>query len=296
MQNYIKCLAIRIPIEIEQYPEPTFSRYLTKRNYKTGKVYVYTRECIYWLDSNVYTPKQLVWFADIKTKIQKRLPEVTFVECEPEARYITDTGATFSLKSLQSAWKRKITPKKESILQKVSKSIEIVKDDDAIVDEELIDLPSLVPLLSGKYEQQLYTALCRYASKLYYEKKLQFEYLYRAAKIYNKHSEEKVLEKKLLKLTHKAFNYISEEIKNNPENFKQKLEPKQLRNARVRNALKLQARNKQTRKDNTAKVKEAIESGRHYKSDAVTLNVSSLAVATKLSRMTVKRTLDKLNT
>jgi len=272
MQHYIKCLVIRIPIGIASYPTPTFYRELTKRNITTGNIEVYTRECIYWLDSVVYTDKQLTWLGDIKTKIQRVLPEAEIVEYQADAKYIVSSGKVLSLKSLQQIWARKITPKKRKRLQSIK-------------------LPSLVPLSSGKYEYQLYKALCRYGTRLHYERLLQFEYLFRAAKLYNQHSEEKLLPKKLLKLTHKAFDYIAKEIEKNPDGFKQKLEEKELREVRIKNALKLQAGNKQTRKENITKVKTAIASGLHYKSDGVTLNVTSLAINTSLTRVTINRIL-----
>ena len=177
---------------------------------------------------------------------------------------------------------------KKSILDKLNESKQLVKEADAIVDEELIDLPSLVPLLSGKYEYQLYQALCRYGSRLHYEKLLQFEYLYRAAKIYNKNSEEKVLPKKLLKLTHKAFDYISQQTQDNPDGFKQKLEKEELRRLRIKHgATVLQKSNKRKRDTNTIKVEEAIATNKYYKADGITVNVTAIANATGLSRPTV---------
>ena len=281
MQTYIKCLAIRIPISITSYPEPTFSRKITKRNLKTSKIEIYTRECVYWLDSFVYTEKQLAWFGDIKTKIFRLLPAAEIVSYDSDLKYTTDSGIVFNLQSLQQTWTRKIVPKKNSILK-------ILKEPDAIADEELISLPSLVPLLSGKYEYQLYKAFCRYGSKLHYEKLLQFEYLYRAAKIYNKNSEEKLLPKKLLKLAHKAFDYINEQVKDNPDSFKQKLEAKELRRRRIKHATTvLQKANKQRRDTNITKVKEAIGTDRFYKADGTTLNVSALANSLNLSRPTI---------
>lgn len=115
--------------------------------------------------------------------------------------------------------------------------------------------------------------------------------MYRATIIYNKGSEEKLLPKKLLKLTHKAFDYISDEVQKNPDNFKQKLEPKELRKARIKNALKLQARNKKTRENNISKVKEAIATNKYYKADGKTLNISAIAISTGLSRITVSNIL-----
>ena len=285
-QAYIKCLAIRIPIGITQYPEPTFYRDLTKRNLQNGKIELYCREAIYWLDSLVYSEKQLTWLGDIKTKVLRVLPEAEVVVYEADANYHTGSGKIFNLHSLQKAWIRKIVPKKKSTLK-------ILKEPDVIVDEELITLPSLVPLLSGKYEYQLYKALCRYGTRLHYERLLQFEYLFRAAKLYNQYNEEKLLPKKLLKLTHKAFDYITEEIKKNPDGFKQKLKKKELREARKKNALKLQARNKKTSEANAAKVKQAIATGKYHKADGTTLNISAITNATKLSRVTICKIINK---
>ena len=281
MQTQIKCLAIRIPISIRSYPEPTFFRELTKRNITTGKIEIYTRECIYWLDSLVFSDKQLTWLGDIKSKVLRILPEAEIVQYEPEATYHTMSGEVFTLKSLQKAWIRKIVPKKKSTLK-------ILKEPDAIVDEELITLPSLIPLSSGKYEYQLYKALCRYGTRLHYERLLQFEYLYRAAKLYNKHREDKLLPKKLLKLTYKVFDYITAEIKDNPDGFKQKLEKEELRRHRIKHgATVLQKSNKRKRDANTIKVQEAIATNRYYKADGTTVNVTAVANATGLSRPTV---------
>ena len=277
----IKCLAIRVPIAITEYPEPTFSRTLTRLNTSTNTIETYTKECIYWLDSIIGSDKQLIWIGDIKSKILRLIPEAEIVEYQTEASYHTMSGEVFTLKSLQKAWIRKIVPQKKSTLK-------ILKEPDAIVDEELITLPSLVPLLSGKYEYQLYKALCRYGSRLHYEKLLQFEYLYRAAKIYNKNSEEKVLPKKLLKLTHKAFDYISQQTQDNPDAFKQKLEKEELRKHRVKHGMtKLQKSNKKTRSANTTKVQDAINSGKCYKADGTTVNVTAVAITAGLSRPTV---------
>ena len=277
----IQCLAIRVPITITEYPEPTFSRTLTRLNTSTNTIETYTKECIYWLDSIIGSDKQLIWIGDIKSKILRLIPEAEIVEYQSEASYHTMSGEVFTLKSLQKAWIRKIVPQKKSTLK-------ILKEPDAIVDEELINLPSLVPLLSGKYEYQLYKALCRYGSKLHYEKLLQFEYLYRAAKIYNKNSEEKVLPKKLLKLSHKAFDYINEQVKENPLAFKQKLEKEELRRHRIKHgATVLQKSNKRKRDANTIKVQEAIATNRYYKADGTTVNVTAVANATGLSRPTV---------
>ncbi len=277
----IQCLAIRVPTTITEYPEPTFSRTLTRLNPSTNTIETYTKECIYWLDSIIGSDKQLIWIGDIKSKILRLIPEAEIVEYQSEASYHTMSDEVFTLKSLQKAWIRKIVPQKKSTLK-------ILKEPDAIVDEELINLPSLVPLLSGKYEYQLYKALCRYGSKLHYEKLLQFEYLYRAAKIYNKNSEEKVLPKKLLKLSHKAFDYINEQVKENPLAFKQKLEKEELRRHRIKHgATVLQKSNKRKRDANTIKVQEAIATNRYYKADGTTVNVTAVANATGLSRPTV---------
>ena len=288
MQTQIKCLAIRIPSSISKYPMPTFYRELTKRNLHNGKIEVYTRECIYWLDSIVYSDKQLSWLGDIKTKIIRLFPEAEIVAYQSEANYHTASGQIFNLKSLQQSWTRKIVPKKKSILNKIA------KEDDAIVDEEMIQLPALPPLTpTGKIEYKMYKALCQYATRLHYEKLLQFEYMHRACKIYNKNSEEKILPKKLLKLTHKAFDFISEEIVNNPDNFKQKLNPKELRNARIKNATKLQANNKKIRENNVSKVKEAIATDQCYKLNG-DINSNAIVRYTSLNRQTVNTILSSL--
>ena len=283
MQTQIKCLSLRIPISITNYPAPTFYRNLTKRDTTTGEINIYTRECIYWLDSNIYSDKQLIWLGDIKTKILRCSPEFEIVEYQGEASYFTASGIIYSLKSLQKSWTRKITPKKKSILDKLNEPKAIANE------EEAIKLPQLIPLVSsGKIEYRLYKALCQYATKLHYEKLLQFEYLYRASKIYNKNSEEKILPKKLLALSQKAFDYISQEIEDNPDNFKQKLEAKELRRRRIKHAATvLQKANKKKRDTNVTKVKEAIATDRYYKADGTTLNVSALANSLSLSRPTI---------
>ncbi len=150
-------------------------------------------------------------------------------------------------------------------------------------------------IIGGKTEANMYKVLTQYATRLYYEKLFQFEYLYVASKIYNKNSEEKILPKKLLKITHKAFNFIDDEIKNNPDNFKQKLDPKDLRKLRIKHgATVLQKSNQRKRSNNTAAVKDAIATGRYYKADGSTLNVSSLSNALNLSRPTITAILKTL--
>jgi len=107
---------------------------------------------------------------------------------------------------------------------------------------------------------------------------------------------EKLLSKKVSALTYKAYNFISEEIENNPDKFKQRLSDKELRNARIKNAAKLQARNKKTREKNIKRVRESIATGKHYKSDGKTLNVTSVANATGLSRVTIKKIVFAIHT
>jgi hypothetical protein len=289
MQTQIKCLAIRVPIGTSKYPEPTFYRVLTKLI--DGKIIPYTIENIYWLDSNIYSEKQLIWLADIKTKILRLVPEAEVVEYSSEASYKTASGEIFTLLSLQKTWTRKITTKKRSILSRL-------KDSDTIVEEpeDISLMPSLIPMaVIGKHEANLYRVLCQYATRLHYEKMFQFEYLYVASKIYNKNSEDRLHPKKLLKLTQKAFDFISEEIKDNPENFKQKLTPRELRRHRIKHgATVLQKSNKRKRDANTAKVQEAIATDRYYKADGTTLNVSALANSLSLSRPTITAILKTL--
>lgn len=280
-----------MPLDIHnstEYPEPSFYREITAL--KDGKIQPAYIESVYWFEHNTYSQKQLLWLADTKTKIQKQLPSAEFTEYHPKTNYRTASGETFDLKSLSKFWSkvRIRKAKKNSLLDKL-------KDSETEIDDEPIQIPSLVPItMDGKLEYRMYKALTKYATKLHYNKVLQFEYLCRASKIYNKNSEDKMLPKQLLKLTHKAFDFITEEINNHPDNFKQKLEPKELRNARIKNAVKLQANNKKIRFDNTVKVKEAIESGRHYKADGTTINVSSIANACDLTRVTASRILTKL--
>ena len=281
----IKSLTLRIPIAYKEYPIPTFSRELTKYNHDKKRVEVYCVECVYWLNQKVISNKQLKWLGDIKQKILRLIPYIEISQCNSEAHYITDSGEVFNLKSLQQVWTRKITPKKKSILSRLNEK----KEDDVIVMEELIDTPSLIPMaMSGKSEYDLYTVLCKYASRLHYEKMFQIEYLISVSGIYNSFLEEKVLPKKLLKLTHKAFELLNGEIENNPDNFKQKLNPKELRRLRIKHgATVLQKSNNKRRDANTHIVKEAIATQRYYKADGVTVNVSALSNATNLSRPTL---------
>ena len=140
----------------------------------------------------------------------------------------------------------------------------------------------------------MYTVLCQYAKRLHYERLLQFEYLYRASKIYNKNNKEKIPPKKLLQLTHKAFDFITQQIQEKPNEFTQKLNARELRKARIKNALKLQARNKKIRQQNIAIIQLAIKSGKHFMSDGRTLNVTSLSTATNISRVTITKILKSL--
>lgn len=286
----IKCLAIKVPIDIK-VPKPNFYRTMTKVNIVNGKIEVYAKECFYWLDDFVYSDKQMKWLGDIKSKILRLIPEAIFVNYSRESNYMDLSDDFFNLKTLQKVWNRKITSKKKTILSRLA-------DSDIVIDEpeDIETMPALIPIgYSGKYESNLYQVLCQYATRLYYEKMFQFEYLYVASKIYNKNSEEKLNPKKLLKLTHKAFDYISQEIENNPDNFKQKLSPRQLRRHRIKHgATVLQKSNKRKRDTNIIKVKEAIATGRHYKADGTTLNVSALANSLSLSRPTITAILKTL--
>jgi hypothetical protein len=286
-----KYLVVKMPLDIHnstEYPEPSFYREITAL--KDGKIQPAYIESVYWFNHDIYSQKQLLWLADTKTKIQKLIPDARFTEYNDETDYLTASGETFDLKRFSKVWS-KIKNRKLILLDKI-KDCKTATDD---FYSEPIIIPSLIPIeLSGKIEYRMYKVLTQYASKLYYSRLLQFEYLYRASRIYNKNSEDKMLPKQLLKLTHKAFDFITEEINNHPDNFKQKLEPKELRNARIKNAVKLQANNKKIRFDNTVKLKEAIESGKHYKADGTTINVSSIANACALTRVTASRILTKL--
>lgn len=268
----IKCVEVKLPLHIHQttkYPEPTFYREITAL--KDGKVQVVYIESIYWFEEDIFSQKQLKWLGDCKVKIKETIPEATISTSTPETNLITASGKTFNLKNFSNVWskikQRKLKKQKE---------------------ENPIVLPKLIPLCNnGKPEYNLYTTLCRYAKRLHYEKLLEYEYLYQAATTYNKNIDEKLLPKKVSALAHKAYEYISQEIEKNPDKFKQRLSDKKLRNARIKNAAKLQARNKKTREQNIIKVKEAIATGKYHKVDGVSVNKSALSKATRLSRKTI---------
>jgi hypothetical protein len=278
----IKYLGIKVPINTK-VPQPNFYRNITRIDPSSKKIEFYAKECFYWLDDFVFSDKQIQWLGDIKSKILKLIPEAVFVEYSTDSNYIDLSDKFFTLKTLQQTWTRTITDSKKSFIRKISK-------------EESIVLPKLIPMpLSGKHEYKLYTVLTQYATRLHYEKLFQFEYLYVASKIYNKNSEDKLLPRKLLKLTHKAFNYINQEILSNPDNFKQKLNPNDLRKLRIKHGLSvLQKSNNTQRKTNTSKIKEAIATDKYYKADGTTLNVSAIANTLNLSRPTITAILKTL--
>lgn len=285
----IKYLAIRVSVNTK-IPTPNFYRNITHINLATGNIEVYAKEYFYWLDNFIFSSKQLKWLGDIKSKILRLIPEAMFVDYSTDSRYIDLSNKIFTLKTLQQVWTRKLTDRKFKLIAKTSGA-------DSLEDTEDISLmPSLIPMAtSGKTEANLYKVLTQYATRLHYEKLFQFEYLSVASKIYNENIEEKILPRKLLKLTHKAFDFITEEIKSNPHYFKQKLDPKELRRVRINHGLTvLQKSNKRKRNDNTEKVKAAIATSRHYKANGTTLNISSLAKATSLSRQTVTTILKTL--
>jgi len=272
----IKCLAIKVPLN-SKVPKPNFYRNITHLNSNT-KVEIYAKECFYWLDNFAYSDKQLIWLGDIKTKIQKLIPDTTFIEYNTDSRYVELHDNYFTLKSLQKVWSRKITDNKKKIITKISSGN----------NEERVTLPSLMPMIGGKTEASIYRVLTQYATRLHYEKMFQFEYLYSASKLYNKNLDDKILPKKLLTITRKAFNFISDEIENNPENFKQRLDPKELRHIRIKHgATVLQSANIKRRVHNTKLIKEAIATDRCYKADGESLNVSAIVTLTKLNRKTV---------
>ncbi len=287
----IKCLAIKVPIDTK-VPKPNFYRSITKLNGLSNKTEIFAREYFYWLDNFVSSQKQIQWLADIKTNVLRLIPEASFVEYSRESNYIDVSDKYFNLKSLQQAFTRKITNNKKSILSRL-------KDGGSLVEEpeDISLMPSLIPMaIGGKTEANMYKVLTQYATRLHYEKIFNFEYLYVASKIYNKNSEEKILPKKLLQISHKAFNFIDDEIKNNPDNFKQKLEPKELRRVRINHGLTvLQKSNKRKRDASTATVTAAIATGKYYKSDGVTLNAKAVSTATGISYKTVRTILNKLN-
>ncbi len=273
----IKCVTVKIPLHIHKdlyYPEPTFYRQITAL--KGNKIQVVYIESIYWFEHGIHSVKQLKWLGDIKTKIIKYIPSAELSTTTPESTLSTASGKTFDLKRFSKVWNK-------------------IKTRKATKKETTIKLPALVPIsLNGKIEYRMYTVLCKYAKRLHYEKLFQYEYLYNASTIYNKNSRDKILPNKLLKLTQKAFAFISNEIEEHPENFKQKLTKKELRNARIKNALILQANNKRIKNNNLKIIEEAIKTNKHYKAGAKTLNVSSLSNVTGLSRVTVTKLLKLL--
>jgi hypothetical protein len=258
-------------------------------------------EIYYIIDSFIATPKQKQWVGNIKTKISRKLSDIDFegVELDSEATVRALSGKTYNLKSLSDAWRKVKSAKKESDFYGDSfleehgtplKAVEnkwtdnqVIKDDFA---DEVIRVPQLIPLtMGGKEHENLYRTLCIYAKRLYREKLFIYEYLEMAAHIYVRGMS--LLPKEARKITYKAWEFISEQIELNPEDFKQKLSAPELKAVKVQSGKRLQKYNDMRRTENIELINEAIASGKHYKSDGITLNKSSLATATGLSRVTI---------
>jgi len=260
-------------------------------------------ELYYILDAEIFSAKQKQWMGNIKTRIYNKLPFIEFVELD-DISVRALSGETYNLKSLSSIWKRykKIRnecvtnanePKKSSLLDKLKDSKQWT--DNELIDDDLIDdyikIPQLVPFMQGaKPHENLYKTLCIYCKRLYYEKLFILEYLELAGNIYARDLD--LLPKEVRKITLKAWTFISEQIELHPEDFKQRLEPEELKTVRINNAKRLQVSNQSKRASNIALVRDAIASGLHYKADGSTINKSSIAKATKLSRVTVSSVLD----
>ena len=261
-------------------------------------------EIYYVIDSFITTPKQKQWLGDIKVRITKKLSGIGFdlVELEKDTTVIALSGETYNLKSLSDAWRKVKSAKKEidifgvpffeengtplKALENKWTDNQVIKDDFA---DDFIKVPQLVPLtMGGKAHENLYRTLCIYAKRLHYEKLFIFEYMSLAANVYAQ--DMSLLPKEVLKIAHKAFTFIEEQIKLHPEDFKQKLTQQELQQVKSAHGKRLQKYNQMKRTDNIELVKEAISSGKCLKANG-TINVGKVAIATALNRKTVEKIL-----
>lgn len=251
-------------------------------------------ELYYILDSEIFSPAQLKWFADIKTRIKQKLPFVEIVEFDKDFSVRALSSKIYTLKSLSDVWRKvRLSKKKSDVSVKGTLEDEWSEEGIIIEDDDFIKVPQLIPLTMGaKEHENLYRTLCIYGKRLHYEKLFIFEYMSLASNIYAQ--DMSLLSKEVLKITRKAFEFIAEQIELHPEDFKQKLTKEELKEARLRNVEKLQKYNDSKRAENIIIVTDAIASGIHYKSDGVTLNKSSLANATKFNRATINAILNSI--
>lgn len=250
-------------------------------------------EIYYVLDAEIFSDKQKRWFGNIKTVISRKLSVFDFevVDFDNDISVRALSGEIYTLKSLSDIWKKVSfkTKKKSSLLDRL-------KDSELIGDEftdDIIRIPQLIPFFeSGKQHENLYKTLCVYAKRLHYEKLFIYEYLELAANIYAKSLE--LLPKEVSKITSKAWIFIEEQKELYPEDFKQKLEPEELRAVKLEHGKRLQKYNETKRASNVDLVKDAVNSGMHYKSDGITLNKSSIAKAVGITRVTVSKVLQSM--
>ena len=270
----------------ETLPDATVYRTLTSLS-NDGFI-----EIFYILDSEVFSQAQIKWYANIKTIICRKLIDLNFelVELDKEAHVRALSGVSFTLKSLSNTWK-KAKVKKENIQAKLTdkKWIDNELLEDNLVDDVIV-IPQLVPLTYfGKEHENLYQTLCIYAKRLFYEKLFIYEYLELASHIYVKGMD--LLPKEARKITLKAWEFISEQIELNPEDFKQKLKPEELKAVKSAHGKRLQQYNQAKRTDNTKIVQDAIDSGKCLKANG-TIHIGQVAKYTNLNRKTVEKILD----
>lgn len=278
----------------EDLPEATTYRTLSCSAH-SGFIEIY-----YIIDSFIVTPKQKQWVGNIKTRISRELSgsDFSFVELEKDTTVRALSGETYNLKSLSDSWRKvKLSKKKIDVSSKGEESDKPTKEDEWI-DNEILDdnfaddfikIPQLIPLVMfGKAHENLYRTLCIYGKRLHYEKLFIFEYMSLAGNVYAQ--DMSLLPKEVLKIAHKAFIFIEEQIELHPKDFKQKLTRQELEQVKKAHGARLQKYNQQKRTNNIALVKDAVSSGDCLKANG-SINVGKVATTTALNRKTVEKIL-----
>lgn len=262
-------------------PEPTMTRTITSTfdgNYI---------ECVYWLESYLFSLKQLRWIANIKTKIKMLIPTVEFITYDKQFNYNTEHGESFNLKQLSDLWSIATKDRPDIVVKRV----------------KLPSLPYLDLLVPGNLDKpvmrELYQPMLVHAKNLYYYHSFSYESVMcginEALGIIGYTLPPKLKRK----FCESIYNNFSKHLLDNPHKYKQKLLGK-VKDTEVKdrtNRLK-QARAVSGTKSieaNRAKVLEAIETNPLCIKPNGNYNVTAIATLTELSRPTITKLLKYMN-
>ncbi len=224
---------------------PTPSYTTSLRTYDTKKIIL-----IYAIEGYITSPNQYRWISNIKLGLEKYL-------CVPftyeEDYHVTDetdmTTALYTIDELSKAFKA-----------------------------SLITYPKI---MYPSTKQELYRRLCWYGSRLIHQQVFTKEAMTATALIMNKKLDNKFSDKELHKKALGAYRFILE----NKDNFKEKLNKPQLKEAHAKGAIMTNATQVSKTKE---RITELLKSGDFLKPNGK-VNKTSLAKAMNVNR----RTLDK---